>query len=156
MYNHNKAQQSKNRVHISLDILYVSPFLRNTIWSDIWSVNQHSGACDFRFVCFYFFIYTMLYMAMMVYRLFVNISLDRMTIYRPTFEFHSWSIFPRHTLLKILAKKTYSAVYGVCYIIEWYNRNTLLYSREMSAWPYRVTTKYSFYLVRTYKMLNKI
>ena len=23
MYNHNKAQQSKNRVHISLDILYV-------------------------------------------------------------------------------------------------------------------------------------
>ena len=22
MYNHNKAQQSKNRVHISLDILY--------------------------------------------------------------------------------------------------------------------------------------
>ena len=24
MYNHNKAQQSKNRVHISWDILYVS------------------------------------------------------------------------------------------------------------------------------------
>ena len=23
MYNHNKAQQSKNRVHISFDILYV-------------------------------------------------------------------------------------------------------------------------------------
>ena len=25
MYNHNKAQQSKNRVHISWDILYVIP-----------------------------------------------------------------------------------------------------------------------------------
>ena len=25
MYNHNKAQQSKNRVHISWDILYQSP-----------------------------------------------------------------------------------------------------------------------------------
>ena len=25
----------------------------------------------------------------------------------------------------------------------------------MSAWPYRVTTKYSFYLVHTYGMLNK-
>ena len=25
MYNHNKAQQSKNRVHISWDILYVLP-----------------------------------------------------------------------------------------------------------------------------------
>ena len=25
MYNHNKAQQSKNRVHISWDILYASP-----------------------------------------------------------------------------------------------------------------------------------
>ena len=24
MYNHNKAQQSKNRVHISWDILYIS------------------------------------------------------------------------------------------------------------------------------------
>ena len=30
-----------------------------------------------------------------------------------------------------------------------------LTSIGMSAWPYRVTTKYSFYLVRTYKMLNK-
>ena len=33
MYNHNKAQQSKNRVHISWDILYVL---------DIW--NQHKPA----------------------------------------------------------------------------------------------------------------
>ena len=30
MYNHNKAQQSKNRVHISWDMLYVS--LQNWIW----------------------------------------------------------------------------------------------------------------------------
>ena len=30
-----------------------------------------------------------------------------------------------------------------------------LTSRGMSAWPYRVTTKYSFYPVRTFKMLNK-
>ena len=58
-----------------------------------------------------------------------------------------------------------------------YNRNTLLLldtvrqtfrgksaawgrprpltSRGMSAWPYRVTTKYYFYPVRTYKMLSK-
>ena len=28
MYNHNKAQQSKNRVHISWDILYVSLCLK--------------------------------------------------------------------------------------------------------------------------------
>ena len=27
MYNHNKAQQSKNRVHISWDILYMGPLL---------------------------------------------------------------------------------------------------------------------------------
>ena len=27
MYNHNKAQQSKNRVHISWDILYIYVFL---------------------------------------------------------------------------------------------------------------------------------
>ena len=26
MYNHNKAQQSKNRVHISWDILYIEPY----------------------------------------------------------------------------------------------------------------------------------
>ena len=31
----------------------------------------------------------------------------------------------------------------------------LLTSRRMSAWPYRVTTKYSFHPVRTYKMLNQ-
>ena len=30
-----------------------------------------------------------------------------------------------------------------------------LTSRGMSAWPYRVTTKYSFYPVHTYKTLNK-
>ena len=29
-----------------------------------------------------------------------------------------------------------------------------LTSRGMSAWPYRVTTKYSFYPVRTHEMLN--
>ena len=27
MYNHNKAQQSKNRVHVSWDILYISLIL---------------------------------------------------------------------------------------------------------------------------------
>ena len=26
MYDHNKAQQSKNRVHISWDILYINPY----------------------------------------------------------------------------------------------------------------------------------
>ena len=31
MYNHNKAQQSKNRVHISWDILYVQPH-HDTLW----------------------------------------------------------------------------------------------------------------------------
>ena len=31
-----------------------------------------------------------------------------------------------------------------------------LTSRGMSAWPYRVTTKYSFYPVHPFKMLNKI
>ena len=57
--------------------------------------------------------------------------------------------------------------------VIWYNRNTSvvtrygqanilrevsgrpLTSRGMSAWPYLVTTKYSFYPVRTFKMLNK-
>ena len=29
MYNHNKAQQSKNRVHISWDILYYDDFEEN-------------------------------------------------------------------------------------------------------------------------------
>ena len=32
MYNHNKAQQSKNRVHISWDILYI--VTQSIIWSD--------------------------------------------------------------------------------------------------------------------------
>ena len=31
MYNHNKAQQSKNRVHISLDILYI----HYKVWDEI-------------------------------------------------------------------------------------------------------------------------
>ena len=31
MYNHNKAQQSKNRVHISWDILYECPGPREVI-----------------------------------------------------------------------------------------------------------------------------
>ena len=34
MYNHNKAQQSKNRVHISLDILYVYHELFEIHYSD--------------------------------------------------------------------------------------------------------------------------
>ena len=33
MYNHNKAQQSKNRVHISWDILYI-PILPPNIFPD--------------------------------------------------------------------------------------------------------------------------
>ena len=60
------------------------------------------------------------------------------------------------------------------YLVQEYNRNTLwlrdtvrqaagptksqprpLTSPGMSAWPYRVTTKYSFYPVQAYKMLNK-
>ena len=43
MYNHNKAQQSKNRVHISWDILYV--FVNNVnIDSDIgMSIIQHQA-----------------------------------------------------------------------------------------------------------------
>ena len=32
MYNHNKAQQSKNRVHISRDILYLIHQLLKSAW----------------------------------------------------------------------------------------------------------------------------
>ena len=32
MYNHNKAQQSKNRVHISWDILYIINMHRAAFW----------------------------------------------------------------------------------------------------------------------------
>ena len=32
MYNHNKAQQSKNRVHISWDILYIMLKIQDIIW----------------------------------------------------------------------------------------------------------------------------
>ena len=41
MYNHNKAQQSKNRVHISWDILYVC--IRKKIES-----NQHFNVVNIR------------------------------------------------------------------------------------------------------------
>ena len=43
MYNHNKAQQSKNRVHISWDILYLywfSGFKQNHGWQNIVPVAQ--------------------------------------------------------------------------------------------------------------------
>ena len=34
MYNHNKAQQSKNRVHISWDILYMASLLEEIAQGD--------------------------------------------------------------------------------------------------------------------------
>ena len=46
MYNHNKAQQSKNRVHISWDILYVflwrqliKDLLLNSLMRSLWCFN---------------------------------------------------------------------------------------------------------------------
>ena len=33
MYNHNKAQQSSNRVHISWDILYVIQSISELVWT---------------------------------------------------------------------------------------------------------------------------
>ena len=35
MYNHNKAQQSKNRVHISWDILYIGQIASKKTWAGI-------------------------------------------------------------------------------------------------------------------------
>ena len=40
MYNHNKAQQSKNRVHISLDILYSD--LTKSVQSETWSLCRNA------------------------------------------------------------------------------------------------------------------
>ena len=39
MYNHNKAQQSKNRVHISWDILYTKRYHTNACYINI-SINK--------------------------------------------------------------------------------------------------------------------
>ena len=36
MYNHNKAQQSKNRVHISWDILYPVPATKTVTGDGTW------------------------------------------------------------------------------------------------------------------------
>ena len=46
MYNHNKAQQNKNRVHISWDILYEECHFRNPNWkfTSILSVSRNSDA----------------------------------------------------------------------------------------------------------------
>ena len=51
MYNHNKAQQSKNRVHISWDILYVItyPFPDD---NETLLVKLASGLNDFNKWCF--------------------------------------------------------------------------------------------------------
>ena len=41
MYNHNKAQQSKNRVHISWDILYVSKHWTDSVVRILLSVRSY-------------------------------------------------------------------------------------------------------------------
>ena len=43
MYNHNKAQQSKNRVHISWDILYAAENWGMTAFGNLLSVVQHNA-----------------------------------------------------------------------------------------------------------------
>ena len=40
MYNHNKAQQSKNRVHISWDILYLNHQVLKLAWKLLISMGQ--------------------------------------------------------------------------------------------------------------------
>ena len=47
MYNHNKAQQSKNRVHISWDILYMNNrhFVNNYLWELIFNNIQVCITC---------------------------------------------------------------------------------------------------------------
>ena len=70
MYNHNKAQQSKNRVHISWDILYSKTeslnFLADYIFitqkNDIFITQIKNQPCAywwpeakwFKYVCWYF------------------------------------------------------------------------------------------------------
>ena len=44
MYNHNKAQQSKNRVHISWDILYMVRIIDMLPFQGIWGSTFHHEA----------------------------------------------------------------------------------------------------------------
>ena len=61
MYNHNKAQQSSNRVHISWDILYISIFafvalqkrvsLRSILWFHRYSCTFWKHLRSLRYIC---------------------------------------------------------------------------------------------------------
>ena len=53
MYNHNKAQQSKNRVHFSWDILYISV---QFIYSLAWIINTELNDDHFTNAIFIFFL----------------------------------------------------------------------------------------------------